>query len=35
MRLQATLLGKVYASHIDVLEIIPVALCDEGKVTTP
>lgn len=28
MRVQATILGKVYSSSIEVLEIVPDALCD-------
>jgi translation initiation factor IF-1 len=31
-RIQATILGKVYSSHIDILEIVPVAICEENKV---
>ena len=30
--IQATLLGKVYSSHIDILDILPVALLDKNKV---
>ena len=26
-RIQATLIGKVYSSHIDILDIVPVAMC--------
>lgn len=33
-RVQATLLGKVYSSHIDILELVPVAVCDHNKVKT-
>ncbi len=32
MRVQATILGKVYSSSIEVLEIVPDALCDENDV---
>ena len=32
MRVQATLLGKVYSAHIDILELVPVALCEDNKV---
>jgi translation initiation factor IF-1 len=32
-RIQATILGKVYSSHIDILEIVPVAICEENKVS--
>jgi translation initiation factor IF-1 len=31
-RIQATILGKVYSSHIDILEILPVTVCEENKV---
>jgi len=31
-RVQATILGKVYSSHIDILEVVPVAICDPNKV---
>lgn len=31
-RVQATLLGKVYSSHVDILEIVPVGICEENKV---
>jgi hypothetical protein len=33
-RVQATILGKVYSAHIDILEIIPVAVCEDTKVNT-
>jgi hypothetical protein len=33
MNVQATLLGKVYASHIEIVEIVPVGLCEPGRVT--
>jgi hypothetical protein len=31
-RLQATILGKVYSTHIEILEIVPIALCENNKV---
>ena len=31
-RVQATIIGKVYSSHIDVLDVVPVSLGEEGKV---
>ena len=31
-RIQATLIGKVYSSHIDILDLVPTAMCEENKV---
>ena len=31
-RIQATLIGKVYSSHIDILDLVPIAMCEENKV---
>ena len=26
-RIQATIIGKVYSSHIEILDVVPVAMC--------
>lgn len=35
LRVQATILGKIYSSSIEVLEIVPDALCDLNDVSFP
>lgn len=32
-RVQATILGKIYSNAIEILEIVPVGLCEENKVS--
>ena len=31
-RVQATIIGKVYSSHIDVLDLVPISLTEDHKV---
>ena len=31
-RIQTTILGKIYSSHIDILEVVPVGICEANKV---
>lgn len=33
-RVQATLLGKVYSQHIDILDLVPTAITEPHKVST-
>ena len=32
LRVQATLLGKVYSNAIEILEMVPVGLCEQNQV---
>ena len=34
-RIQATIVGKVYSSHIEILDLVPIAMCEDSKVTRP
>ena len=34
-RIQATIIGKVYSSHIDILDLVPISMSEENKVTLP
>jgi len=34
-RIQATIVGKVYSSHIEILDLVPIAMCEDSKVPLP